>query len=199
MGVPPPLGTSAAAEARRRPGPRRRWPRRSRTPRPGRWWRSARRPGPAPPPGPAAGWRSAGRWPRSRPPRRRSIGRAARRAGQSTPWKPAAAAVQTNSGHTAGWESEALTTRPPTGGGHGHLGERPGPASRSMASARVPPQSAPANSGTSWTRPIKPTTRSSGSACRPGRTPPPGSAASPSPTPPGRPTAGGSGGAGATG
>ncbi len=43
-----------------------------------------------------------------------SMGKAARRAGQSTPWNPAFAAVQANSGHTAGCEEEALATRPPT-------------------------------------------------------------------------------------
>src|SRR5664280_2308196 len=87
-----------------------------------------------------------------------SIGRAARRAGQSTPWKPALAAVQTNSGHTAGWRSDALTASPPMAAAIATW-VRINTFLRSRASANVPPQRAPASSGTSWTRPIRPTTR----------------------------------------
>ena len=86
-----------------------------------------------------------------------SMGRAARRAGQSTPWNPAPAAVQTNRGHTAGWEAEALTTRPPTAVAMATW-VRTSTFRRSMASASVPPHRAPASSGTSWARPIRPTT-----------------------------------------
>ena len=86
-----------------------------------------------------------------------NMGRAARRAGQSTPWNPALAAVHTNSGHTAGWVKEALTTSPPTAVAMATW-VRTSTLLRSMASASVPPHSAPASSGTNWPTPIIPTT-----------------------------------------
>ena len=87
-----------------------------------------------------------------------SMGRAARRAGQSTPWNPAAAAVQAKRGHTAGWWREALMTSPALAAAMATWA-RTSTRRRSMASASVPPHSAPARSGTSWARPIIPTTR----------------------------------------
>src|SRR5664280_1290670 len=75
-----------------------------------------------------------------------SMGSAARRAGQSTPWKPALAAVHTNRCHTAGWGSDALTANPPTAAAMASW-VRTTTFFRSMASASVPPQRAPANSG----------------------------------------------------
>ena len=89
------------------------------------------------------------------------MGRAARRAGQSTPWKAAPAAVQTNRGQTAGWSSEALTTSPALAVAMASWAST-STFRRSMASARLPPQRAPASSGTSCTRPIIPTTRVDG-------------------------------------
>ena len=87
-----------------------------------------------------------------------SIGRAARRAGQSIPWNPAPAPEQTKRGQTAGWANEALTTSPPTAAAMATwVSTRT--FLRSMASASVPPQRAPASSGNSWARPISPTTR----------------------------------------
>ena len=87
-----------------------------------------------------------------------SMGRAARRAGQSTPWNPAPAPVHTNRGHTAGWASDAFTTSPATAEAMASW-VRISTVLRSMASASVPPHRAPASSGTSWARPINPTTR----------------------------------------
>ncbi len=87
-----------------------------------------------------------------------SMGSAARRAGQSMPWNPAPAPEQTNRGHTAGWASEALATRPPTAAAMATWVDT-STFLLSVASARVPPHSAPASSGKSWARPINPTTR----------------------------------------
>ena len=65
--------------------------------------------------------------------------------------------MHTNSGHTAGWANEALTTSPPTAVAMATW-VRMSTFLRSMASARVPPHSAPASNGTNWATPIRPTT-----------------------------------------
>ncbi len=85
-----------------------------------------------------------------------SMGRAARRAGQSIPWNPALAAAQTNSTHTWGWSRAALTASPTTAVAMAHW-VRVSTRLRSQASARVPPHSAPASSGTRPMKPSRPT------------------------------------------
>ena len=85
-----------------------------------------------------------------------SMGRAARRAGQSIPWNPALAAAHTNSTHTSGWSSAALTARPTTAMAMANW-VRVSTRLRSQASANVPPHSDPASRGRSPTKPSRPT------------------------------------------